>query len=340
MGMNIDAARLVKRVGLLLSVSFLVGCSWLPSNPFRPPCPIVFDPVSAIRVEPPRKIILEFSLRTCDGNPVPDLKAEEGGFVILEDEAPLSKYESKFKIQPSPQAFAFESLLLLDMSGSILGSGDLPALQTAAKDFVADAGPKKKMAIYAFEGGTQIKQLVDFTDEATKLQQGIQDLGSYKVDDDTTNLYGAVSKALQILDGRKEAGHGSLYDASLTVFTDGTQRAGTEPGSPYPSKEDVLAQVAGSSYSVFTIGLGGEIDEDVLRAIGRNGFAKAANAKELPDAFARLKDFSRSSYVLAYCSPKRIGKHTLQIQAKWNGMEGKQSSEYDAAGFSGECVIE
>ncbi len=316
----------------------LIGCDALP-NPLRKECPLSFhlDPQEDVRIEAPAKITLSFTLRSCDDGPVPHLDA--AAFTLLEDGIKQTGLEAPFKVQSSPQVYEFESLLLLDMSGSIIDSGELPALIKAAQEFVAGVAEGEKIAIYTFDGRASIHKVVGFTDDVATLQEGIQSLEGYQIVDRSTNLYGAVANAQEILDERIKEMNSPLSAASLIVFTDGTHRAGTgEPG--YPTLEAVLTSLEAADIAVFTIGLGGEIDKAVLGSIGKDGFVWANNVKKLPDAFGKLRDFAYSTYVLTYCSPARAGDHTLTLAVKWKGMEGTYDYKFKAdEDFYGGCTL-
>jgi hypothetical protein len=235
------------------------------------------------------------------------------------------------------------------MSGSVT-ENDLPSLLNAAQGFA----PGQKMAVYYFDGRPEIIQVVGFTADLGELKRGIQSLQGHRIVDDSTNLYGAVSRAIDVLDERKR-GRDQLYGSALTVFTDGTHQAGTTwptlrgifgwdespDGKPtttaYPGKREVILKARRSDHALFTIGLGGEIDEKVLARIGREGFVSAANVAGLPNAFNRLIDLQHSTYVVTYCSPRRTGRHRLKVAVEWEGMKGSYTHRYSADGFSGTC---
>jgi hypothetical protein len=227
------------------------------------------------------------------------------------------------------------------MSGSIVSSDDFPALISSAQNFVKEIVPGKNIAVYTFDGrpGYEIERVVDFTTNVSDLTEGIQKLESYSPKDPSTNLYGAIEEALNILKKRQSlrSSESLLRSASLIVFTDGTHRAGSGRRG-YPPLEDVMAQISDSYYSVYTIGLGGEVNEQELETIGRAGSAFAKNAEDLPDAFDLWVDYANSSYVVTYCSPARAGSHTLQIGVNWKRMEGIYLYNFDANNFTGNCT--
>jgi hypothetical protein len=323
--------------GLFFYAMLLTGCGVINKIRYRN-CAILFTEDN-IYVEAPGIITLEFSLQTCDNKAVPNLT--ENNFTLFEDDSKLSEFEAPLRVELSPQDYKYEALLLLDMSGSIIDSGNLQALIEAANSFVEEMGEGTRIAVYTFDGrpGNQIEQVVDFTNNVTLLQNGIQGLQSYVVVDKSTNIYGAVEEAIRILDSRPKDSKDVIHATSLIVFTDGTHRAGTGK-TGYPEWERVYSKVVETDHSIFTIGLGGEINKEELENIGKSGSVVAKKAGDLPDAFKELVDFANSSYVITYCSPARAGTHALAVQANWKGMEGEINYEFSANDFSGGCTLE
>jgi hypothetical protein len=85
----------------------------------------------------PSVIRISFKL-TCDGDPMPG-KTEED-FTISEDGDSISVFESAQQIVPTVASFQLSSVLVLDMSGSMIESGNLPGLQIAADSFISTMG--------------------------------------------------------------------------------------------------------------------------------------------------------------------------------------------------------
>ena len=54
------------------------------------------------------------------------------------------------------------TLLLVDMSGSVVDSGDMPALVQAAGSFGERVGPYQKVAVYTFDGSPHLTPVVAF----------------------------------------------------------------------------------------------------------------------------------------------------------------------------------
>ncbi len=294
------------------------------------------------RAEEPSKVYLFFSLRNCSGEPRDGLSADD--FEIFEDDEYISEYESDQTILPSPKLYTMSTVVLLDVSGSILGADALPSVKTSAKAFIdAVAGEDgQEVAVYLFDGREDLLPVSAFTKDTTELHAAIDALsqGSITSDpayDKSTNLNGAVRKGLTTLDNRRQSiDSEALFTGSLVVFTDGTDRA------ERVSDSSAASAVAVSDHAVFSIGLGGEIDEYHLRKLGKDRFLWAENVGELNASFgqiaAAIDSESKKYYVLGYCSPKRAGSHTVTLQVK--GHDGELDFAFSAQGFGPGCSPE
>lgn len=286
----------------------------------------------------PALVSLFFSAGTCDGGPAAGLKGSD--FEIFEDDEPLSDFESQLVVGPAAQDLRVETLLLLDMSGSITDSGALPDLVAAATDYVNAASGVGKVAIYTFDGRPAIQRLAGFSSDVGELEAALDELNTYEPVDASTNLYGAVVGGLDILDQQAEGGGSEdIYSGILTLFTDGAHRAGS--GGAYPTLGEAERAVDKSLANVITIGLGSEIDVDVLMDLGKNGYVHAGKADDLgrtfDEAADKLQDLADSYYTLSYCSPARAGNHTLRVEVADGDREGHLTYRFDADDFSGGC---
>ncbi len=256
----------------------------------------------------------------------------ESDFTIAEDGSEISVYESEQQIVTSSLGYDIRNLLLLDMSGSIVDSGSLPSLQSAANSFVTSLN-NQDVAIYAFDGSQSIHQIVDFTDDTDELQEAIASLGDFIITDNSTNLNGAVISGLSVLDTASLQSTSSLFFASLIVFTDGSDQAG------WNSNSEATSAVSNSEHSVYSIGLGEEVDEGHLSSLGEEGSWTASDVSELESVFDSLSAWiinrANSLYILAYCSPKRNGTHDLEVDLV--GAENSLTVQFNANNFDAGC---
>jgi len=355
--------RISSCVALCLAVA---GCGPLPVDESVTRCLSVTEPSggAGLVTTLPSRVSLLFKVDTCAGEPVSGLDASH--FTVTEDGRAVSAFESQTRVQPKGERFRLDSLLLLDLSGSTLRSGDFGALQAAAKHYVATvlaSGPEsQRVAVMTFDGRVAPQLLVDYTNDAALLQAGLDSLSvpecrvsadcagyadrrtcaGWRCVDDSTNLNGALVSALASLDARLKLTDVPWRDAALVLFTDGTDQAARV--LPATAMEAARATHA----HVFSVGLGGEVDEASLRAYGKDGYWPVADARGLDAAFttiaARVNGLANRFYLLEYCSPKRSGTHTLKVVASLPQeggapLIGGLSLSFDATGFGSGCEL-
>ena len=297
----------------------------------------------------PGKVSILFKVSDTDGNPVSGLDADK--FTIYEqgrnDDCfnTISKSESFARISSNSQIFNSSTILVLDLSNSVLSSS-LDELKTASVSFVNNVMPATtedsyKMAIYWFDGEDELHLLNDLTSSKQELVNAINDITDTISNDPSTDLYGAVIKSTKIAeDLLKESINNEIIGAaSVVVFTDGTDQT-----SRY-TEEAALKAVndASANISFFSIGLGAEIDTQVLTDIGKTYSVFAGNAEELENTFndisIRISERANSFYLFEYCSPKRDGSgdNNLAIQALDGSRQGAVQTIFSAEGFTGGC---
>ena len=282
-------------------------------------------------VQRPSNIAVYFTVDTTKGEPVPDLKPAD--FRIYEDGAPVSQYESQQTILQPEVAAVHYTLLLVDMSGSVVSSPDVPKLVSAASAFAERVAPYQKLAVYAFDGSPHLTPIVGFG--ASNLRGGIEGLGVFVPKDPSTNLNGAVMEALHLLDRQMAQASVPLRFGTLVVFTDGTDHAGRV------SAETVRKAVTDSDLDVYAIAVGGEVNESEVRTIGRSGTYTSKSrddiARGFDDIARRIEGYSKRYYLLSYCSPARAGKHDVEIEAVRGAQHGRLKYEFKADGFGPRC---
>lgn len=315
---------------LVAAVACAVSCDGTPGR-LAPNC-VEFRSLGAV-ARAPSVVNLFFQLSTCDGDPLAGVTAER--FLIQENGREVSVFESQQQYTTTPRCFESASVLMFDMSGSILSSGALPALQEAATAFAARVAAQQPVAMYTFDGRVSAELLIDFTSDADALAGAIASLSDYQTVDNSTNLNGAVGQGVSVLDqALSSAAQGSLRSGTLVIFTDGSDQAARV------SDEQAVAVARATEHDVYTLGLGSEIDRNHLRNIGRSGRYFADDIDELNAAFDRaardIENAANSYYELAYCTPKRAGSHTLELSLR--GFSGDLRFQFNAEGFSGGCT--
>jgi hypothetical protein len=287
-------------------------------------------------VKKPSNVAVYFNVTDGHGEPVANLTAD--AFKVYEDGGLVSAFESKQTILNPEVAAVQYTLLLMDMSGSVVQSGQVGALVEAASGFADRVGQTQQVAIYAFDGQKDIHPIVGFTSGSGSVRGGITGLLSFTPRDPSTNLNGAVVEAIKVLEKQMERAPQPLRFGTLVVFTDGSDRAHRVTRADMNKALDEMKD----SVNVFVIGVGAEIDEAELKAIGRAGSVLSKDPAQVKAAFdkvaSKVDGFTKSFYLFSYCSPSRAGQHDVRIEAaaKEQG-SGSLSYHFDAAGFAPNC---
>ncbi|WP_076548411.1 vWA domain-containing protein [Maribacter ulvicola] len=297
----------------------------------------------------PGKVSVFFRVSDTSGNPVPGLTANQ--FTIYEqgrnDDCfnTISTSESSARISPNSQIFSNNTLLVLDLSNSVLSSS-LEELKLASTSFIDAVMPSTsseavKMAIYWFDGEDELHLLNDLTSSRVELKDAVEGITDDISNDPSTDLYGAVIKSTDIASDlvKVSTADGKIGAASIVLFTDGTDQASRF------REEDALKKVdeANANISFFSIGLGAEIDTEVLTAIGKTASVFATNKDELERTFRdiseKVSERANSFYLFEYCSPKRdgSGENNLAIEINTGSRHGAVQTKFSANGFTGGC---
>jgi hypothetical protein len=284
-------------------------------------------------VQQPSNVALYFSMDNRKGEPVSGVGAKE--FQIFEDGKLISLYESKQTILNPEVATVRYTLLLLDMSGSVVDSGQVPLIQEAVGQFIAALGEDEHVAIYAFDGREEILPIAAFGTSDKTASWRAQNLESWNAEDPSTNLNGAVIKAVEVLDEAKASSEVPLRFGTLVIFTDGTDRAHRA------TAKAALRAMQGSDIDSYVIGLGGEVDQEEMQRLSTSGVLHFAEKEKVVEAFKemgeKLKARGTRYYLLSYCSPSRAGRHRLTVETQVGDDTGKLSFEFSAEGFEPGC---
>ena len=297
----------------------------------------------------PGKVSVFFNVKDNEGNPIPGLTPNN--FNIFEkgrnDECynGISSSESFAAISPKSQVFSTNTYLVLDLSNSVLSSS-LDQLKAASISFINNVMPAQadeayKMGIYWIDGENILHLLTDLTSSIANLESAINGITTDISNDPSTDLYGAIIKATDIAEAKLlEFENQEIFAAaSIVLFTDGTDQAARF------TKTNAVNKVnnANSNISFFSIGLGNEIDADVLSQLGKTASVFADNSQELEAKFNEISitvsGQANSFYLFEYCSPKRDGSGISQliIQAVKGDQQGWISTQFDATGFVSGC---
>ena len=297
----------------------------------------------------PGQVSLFFKAQTKAGQPLAGLTADD--FLIFEkgrnDECfnQISTFESNARVSLNSQVFGTATMLVLDLSGSVI-QGSLIELKQAATGFIKQImpvtpNPSYTMGIWWFDGQDKLHQLSNLISDRNELVDIISNLNQSMTSDPSTDLYGAVIKSSVIADNviAQITTDQVIGTTSVVIFTDGTDQAARH------TKEDAINSVknADKNISFYSIGLGNEIDKNVLSAIGKTAAIIADNKGDLEAKFIEASmlvfEEANSYYLFEYCSPKRDGSGVSELVIQLNHMGGVGSvfSSFDATGFEAGC---
>ena len=267
---------------------------------------IVFTQLTETETSAPSKISIRFKLDDTDGQPVPDLA--EVNFNIYEQTQsnsclqPISEFEALRSIRREQRSFIQHTLILLDLSGSVLTFQE--ELKDATRTLINEIDPTEnslnKIGIWWFDGAADLHELIAPTFDKQSILESIDKIKTDLSTDNSTNLYGAVTSITQQANMLLNENSG-VSGASIVLFTDGKDRANrVSKQSAYDAVNESNAAV-----SFFTVGLGEEINKDDLEKFGRDRFVNISNVNQLSATFQEIALFveaeSNSYYFLEYC---------------------------------------
>ncbi len=319
---------------------------WVPPKKTQ----LKIDILEGPEVTLPSKISIFFKVTDLNNNPMGYLTEDD--FVIYEkginDNCAriISEFEAKRRISGREQVFNHTTLLVLDLSGSVLGSS-LTELQSAAVAFIEDVIPttpdnSKRMGIYWFDGEDTLHVLKPVTADIYELKAAVNSITPNISHDNSTDLFGAVIKSSSIAKSILAEYHDQDITAATSVilFTDGRDRANRYTRTA--AYEAVTSSPPEITY--FAIGVGNEINKIDLQTVGRNGYSEAVNVAQLTTVFKQIASLvtneANSYYLFEYCSPIRNGANNSLVIEVFKGNEiGFIQASFDATGFTGGCQL-
>ena len=300
---------------------------------------------------PPSRVSVFFKVEKQNGDPVAGLSEEH--FTIYEkgrnddNELLLSEHEATRTISDNRQVFRYHTMLVLDLSGSVL-NGSLDQLKEASKKFIEDIfstqiNSSTSVGVWWFDGRDMLHSLIDFTDDKAALFEAIDSITPSISSDTSTDLFGAILKATSLAQAKLTQNdiQGIRSAAGIIVFTDGTDQAARY------SKDDAYDAVdnAEDNINFYTIGLGNEIDAKVLERLGKSSSVFADDTAALTKKFKEIADLifgeANSYYLFEYCTPKRDGSgiSELHMHIETADAKGKKITTFDATGFEDDCDL-
>jgi hypothetical protein len=314
-------------ISLLGNGSELAGPIWSFTTEVDQPTPPGFVMIiHSLTTEPPNKVKILFQVLDLEERGVTNLTASD--FELFENGERISQLESNLSIsRRTNNQYNLKTLLMLDNSTSIVDDDptNLPKIKNASIDLVNGMDLQQEIAVYKFS--SQPEMVIDFTGFSNQFSI-ISAINSINRGARSTNLYGAVIRGAQEL---TESFTANLIEQSyMILFTDGDDTQDSQ------SLNDALNAVAGKR--VYTVGLGVDLDPEVLDLLGTEGYFQINETGELSQIFQEIQNdiiqLANSFYWLEYESPKRgNNEHLLNLFISDNQINSFIEGTFSSAGF-------
>jgi len=286
----------------------------------------------AAAADPPANVAVYVDVKDKLGRPIPGLA--EKNFRVYEDGKLVTTSKGKRALLEPKEFDSRFVLLLVDMSGPIVDSEDLPELTRSVAAFVDHVGATHEIAVGAFDGNDEVVPFLGYagTAETKKVTEALQ---KFRPRSRNTNLNGAVYQGLHSLRDRLNAATAPQKSAILVVFTDrGELSHSVSPETLKQGMKETPAQI-------YVIGAGEGIHREELTALGRSGVYLSNNPKNFKTGFEetakKLTADADGRYVFSYCTPKRRGDHRVEVEAVTSHDRGRVMFKFNADGFGSGC---
>lgn len=215
------------------------------------------------------------------------------------------------------QAFYNEELpldvvLMLDTSSSLRGKG-FPEMQQAARVFIQQLRTADRGMLYEFKD--EPLQLTDFTHEQSTLLQVIDKLDSLGA----TALFDALHSGVEAFENQR------TVRKAIVLFTDGKDSVYESPRDKADMLRAGITAAQNREITVYTIGLGENINKDALRRIADDTggrFHHADNVARLPAIFGEIIEELKHQYVLGVQpQSSRSGFNEIKVKVRKRGTE-------------------
>ena len=297
-------------------------------------------------------VALYFALDFCAGTAITPEKREELGlaFVVRENGIDIAEnVESDATIlDTSVESYV---TLMVDVSNSVTESEDLPALVTELRGLVsaletAPGEPDLYVSVQVF--GRQVAEYVPFTRDLQAVDAALDALANDPapaVDlaggGQSTALFNATAEGIRETTRMREMRDavtwgGVLTTGTVVVVTDGLDSSNADLD---------FDQIQTTTNQVISIGISNDIDDDQLRAIGRDGSFLAPTPAQWTTAFDAIAErvdlYPERSYLLAYCSSASEGLPDVEVSVTGPGVVEVTSAEctFNAELFSSQGFV-
>jgi hypothetical protein len=287
----------------------------------------------AVAADAPANVAIYLDVKDKLDRPIPGL--QEKNFRVYEDGKLVTTSKGTRALLEPKQFDTRYTLLLIDMSGPIVDSEDLPDLINSIGGFIDHVGATHEIAVGVFDGNDEVVPFLGYAGTADT-KKVVEAMRKFRPRSRNTNLNGAVYQGLHSLRDRLKEASAPQKSATLVVFTDrGELSHSVSPETLKQGLKETPAQI-------FIIGVGEGIHRDELAALGRGGTFFSSNPKAYKEGFKeianKLTADADGRYVFSYCSPKRKGKHKVEVEAVTSHDRGRVMIKFNADGFGSGCT--
>ena len=283
----------------------------------------------AAATRPPGDVALYIDVADAHGRPVLGLQGSD--FRFYED----GEQVTSGSLADPTLAAQHYTLLLIEISSSVVMSDQVGAIRTAAQAWLTRVGAHQRVAVYAFDGGKALHEIVPFQEARPDERRFVDALRRMEARDPSTNLNGAVLSGLAELGRALRSSDVPLRFGTLVVLTEGSDRANRI------SQRQMLDAVDAAPYRIFTLGIGRDLDDSILSRVGKTGYIRVEDTSAARAAFSELAELilraSQRQYLLRYCANARSGRHELRVEVDTPQGRGELHYPLDGTGITGPC---
>lgn len=267
-------------------------------------------------------VALYFTVTDADDEPVPGLATDD--FQATEDGSALDIFESAFRAEKAGSVLMVPTVLVLDLSRSVVQAGALDQVKAAAHQVIENLGPAQRLAIVTFADEVNTRSCFD-----SSVQQHRDAIDAISKEDGiSTNLYGTLQQAYNMFDDgfyspnvsgceiySGGGGEPNLVAGLVIVVSDGNDTAARAMLTDAVNARD--------DRRTLFIRVGQDLDANVAATLGNAGVIDAAGGFDdleaaVTEAIARTNRLNDAIYIAEYCSPKRAGSHELVFTVPGN----------------------
>ena len=238
--------------------------------------------VRDVRAENFPRIAVRLSATEGDGLPLDGVTTDQ--LLVTEDGLPQPSAEL---VQLRNPQIPVSVALAMDISGSMADADKIAQAQAAAKNFVSQIRTRDRVALVAFNDEVTVPQ--SLTSDRRLLGRGIDGLQV----GGNTRLYDALAQSVSQL---ALAPGGSR---AVVVLTDGA-----DTGSSW-TLDDALAQAVRDGIPMYTIGLGPDVQSEILQRLAASTggrYYEAPTGQDLAQAFRLVSRQLTSQYEVSWVS--------------------------------------